>query len=185
MQPLFSSYKGVPGWSESRPICDQPGTGAPSNSGVMLRIQEGVVVFVYMDIENLRWSWDESRREASEDVSLNVWTIRSEDEGLTWTGRQQIFDGYCGALINMIQTSTGKIVVPIQRLVRHPCQYAICVYVSADNGATWQHSNIIDLGGNGHHDGAMEPTMIELSDGRLWMLIRTNLGRSWSAFSSD
>ena len=45
--------------------------------------------------------------------------------------------------------------------------------------------NIIDLGGHGHHDGAMEPTMVELSDGRLWMLIRTNLDRFWSAFSSD
>ncbi|MCZ6679941.1 MAG: sialidase family protein [Candidatus Poribacteria bacterium] len=172
-------------WSEPRPIDDAPGPGTPSSSGVMLRTHEGVIVFVYMDMANFKWSWDEDRREAAEDVSLNVWAIQSPDEGITWTGRQQIFDGYCGALIHMIQTSSGEIVVPIQRLVRDPCRHAICVYVSADSGTTWQHSNIIDLGGHGHHDGAMEPTLVELSDGRLWMLIRTNLGRFWSAYSTD
>jgi hypothetical protein len=75
--------------------------------------------------------------------------------------------------------------VPVQRLVRDPSRHAICAYVSADGGGTWRPSNIIDLGGHGHHDGALEPTLAELGDGRLWMLIRTNLGRFWESFSED
>ena len=172
-------------WSAPRPIYDGQGPGKPSSSGVMVRTREGVIVFVYMDMEGFKWVWDDNLHQAAENVNLNVWAIRSEDDGLTWTGRQQIFEGYCGALIHMIQTSTGEVVVPIQRLLRDPDRHGICVYVSADSGKTWCHSNIIDLGGHGHHDGAMEPTLVELSDGRLWLLIRTNLGKFWSAYSSD
>jgi hypothetical protein len=31
----------------------------------------------------------------------------------------------------------------------------------------------------------LEPTLVELSDGRLWMLLRTNWDRFWDAFSED
>jgi predicted neuraminidase len=41
------------------------------------------------------------------------------------------------------------------------------------------------LGGHGHHDGAVEPAVAELSDGRLLMLIRTSLDRFWEAYSDD
>jgi hypothetical protein len=138
-----------------------------------------------MDMEHYKWSWNETSAEADEDVSLDVWAIRSVDKGATWIGRTRIFEGYCGALIDMIETSSGEIVVPVQRLLRDPSRHALCVYVSADKGETWQPSNIIDLGGHGHHDGAIEPTLVELKDGRLWMLIRTNLDRFWEAYSSD
>ena len=181
---VISVDKGVT-WSAPRPMYDGQGPGRPSSSGVIVRTREGVIVFVYMDMAGFKWIWDDDLHQVAEDVSLNVWAIRSEDEGLTWSGRQQIFEGYCGALIHMIQTSTGEIVVPIQRLLRDPDRHGICVYVSGDRGETWRHSNIIDLGGHGHHDGAMEPTLVELSDGRLWLLIRTNLGKFWSAYSSD
>jgi sialidase-1 len=181
---VTSSDKGKT-WSEPRPIYDGTGPGVPTGSGVLLRTREGTIVFVYLDMGTYKWSWDDTRHEAAADVRLDVWAIRSTDEGATWTGRQKIFDGYCGALINTVQTHTGEIVVPIQRMLRDPCRHAICVYVSADDGETWRHSNIIDLGGHGHHDGAMEPTVVELNDGRLWMLIRTNLDLFWNAYSSD
>lgn len=181
---IVSANHGVT-WSQPRPIYEGPGPGIPGSSGVLIRTHDGALVYVYMDMEDFKWSWDDERQEAAEDVRLNVWAIQSEDEGESWDMRQQLFDGYCGALINMIQTRTGEIVVPIQRMLRDPCRHAICVYGSSDNGANWWHSNIIDLGGHGHHDGAMEPTIVELNDGRLWMLIRTNLGVFWSAYSSD
>ena len=59
------------------------------------------------------------------------------------------------------------------------------VYKSTDDGKTWKASNLIDLGGQGHHGGVTEPTLTELPDGRLWMLIRTNWGEFWSAYSHD
>ena len=172
-------------WSAPRPMARGTGPGRPSNSGMFVRTHEGVVVFVYMDMQDMKWSWSSAKAEAAGNVSLDVWAIRSVNEGRTWTGRKRIFEGYCGALINMIQTRSGEIVAPVQRLVRDPSRHAICVYVSADDGKTWRPSNVIDLGGHGHHDGALEPTLVELDDGRLWMLIRTNWDRFWSAYSSD
>lgn len=67
-------------------------------------------------------------------------------------------------------------------------------YVSDDDGATWQRSNTVitpDHTGGGHHKGirwnhgAVEPTVIELNDGRLWMLVRTPHDRHYESFSDD
>jgi len=181
---LTSADEGA-SWSEPRTIYAGKGPGLPAEGGLALKTRDGVIVYVYMDRSTFRWSWDEAKREAGRDARLDVWVIRSLDDGKSWTGRRRIFKGYCGALINMIQTRTGELVAPVQRLLRDPSRHAICVYVSRDAGRTWDHSNIIDLGGHGHHAGAMEPTVVELRDGRLWMLIRTNLDRFWEAYSSD
>ena len=181
---LTSADEGV-SWSAPTTICAGKGAGRPAEGCLALRTRDGVIVYVYMDLANLRWSWDEARKEAGRDVRLDVWVIRSLDDGKSWSGRRRVFKGYCGALINMIQTRTGELVAPVQRLLRDPSRHAICVYVSSDSGRTWAHSNIIDLGGHGHHAGAMEPTIVELRDGRLWMLIRTNLDRFWEAYSTD
>ena len=172
-------------WSRPRRIYRGEAPGVPSPAAVLVRTRGGVLVCVYMDISTFRWEWDVPRREAASDVRVDVWSIRSTNEGRTWSGRQRIFAGYCGALIDMIETSTGELVVPVQRLVRDPCRHAICVYSSPDEGRTWSPSNVLDLGGHGHHDGTMEPTLAELGDGRLWMLLRTNLGEFWSTYSED
>jgi hypothetical protein len=171
-------------WSEPSPIYEGPGPGRPGG-GVLQKTHDGVLVYVYMDMETYQWAWDNDRKEPAEDVRLDVWAIRSLDEGRTWVDRQPIFEGYCGALINIVQTRSGHLVVPVQRLLRDPGRHAQCTYVSADNGQTWQRSNVIDLGGHGHHDGVCEGTVVELQDGRLWMLLRTNWDCFWEAYSSD
>lgn len=67
-------------------------------------------------------------------------------------------------------------------------------YVSDDDGLTWRMSNIVtvpDHQGGGHHKGirwnhgAVEPTVIELNDGRLWMLVRTPHDVHYESFSDD
>ena len=60
-----------------------------------------------------------------------------------------VMQGYCGAIITIIQTSTGEIVAPIQRLLYDPGRSATSTYVSTDDGASWANSNTIDLGGHG------------------------------------
>ena len=40
--------------------------------------------------------------------------IRSLDDGKTWIDRQMIFKGYCGALIDIIQTRSGGRSAPPQ-----------------------------------------------------------------------
>ena len=171
-------------WSEPAPICDVP---KPDIPGIYLavRTRDGVIVLLYTDDSTFKWGWDDAKGEPAPDVQTDVWSIRSLDEGKTWGDRQMILDGYCGALIDMIQTGTGRIAVPVQDLFRNPGRHEIRPYYSDDDGKTWHSEQIIDLGGHGHHDGALEPTLVELSDGRLWMLIRTNWDYFWEAFSED
>ena len=89
-------------------------------------------------------------------------------------------------MINMIQMSrNGPIVAPIQDLWYDPDRNVQPVFTSGDNGKSWTKSNVIDLGGHGHHDGAMESIVIELNDRRVWMLIRTNWDYFWEAYSMD
>jgi len=171
-------------WSEPRSVYDGPAPGIPSDACKLLRTRDGVLVLVYMDMSVRKWGWDSAKHDAP-GARLDGWVIRRLDEGKTWVDRQRLLEGYCGALIDIIQTSSGRIVVPIQQMLHNPGRHAIRTHVSADDGKTWELGNIIDLGGCGHHDGAMEPTLAELSDGRLLMLIRTTLDRFWEAYSTD
>jgi hypothetical protein len=117
---------------------------------------------------------------------MEVWSVRSLDEGRTWSDPICIFnEGYCGCLIGGVRTRSGRIVLPIQKLLYDPGRHGQCTYYSDDEGLTWRHSHIIDIGGHGHHDGCFEGALVERRDGRLWMLLRTNLGRFWQAFSGD
>lgn len=176
-------------WPERRviyegPGSENPGPGIPSGSGQFFRTRDGVLVLVYRDARIL--NWDKETGEAKEGSRSDVWSIRSLDGGKTWVDRQKIYEGICGhPPINLLQTRNGNLVVPVQYYLPNPGRNAIKTYVSADNGKTWRNGNTIDLGGHGHHDGAFEPTMVELKDGRVWMLIRTNWDRFWEAFSED
>jgi hypothetical protein len=64
-----------------------------------------------------------------------------------------------------------------------------CVY-SDDNGETWKKSpaqltapRYTDFNGSGY--GACEPVIIELKDGRVYMLARTETGRLYESYSKD
>ena len=151
----------------------------------LLRTAEGVIVMVYMDKSTAKWGWDNDLHAPIPDAGLQVKSMYSLDEGRTWSKPELLYDGWCGAIINMMQTREGRIIVPIQRLLFDPGRHAQVTYSSDDEGRTWRRSNIIDFGGHGHHDGICEGTLVELLDGRIWMLLRTTLGRFWQAFSDD
>jgi len=153
-------------------------------AGNAILTPSGALMFFYRDFENKRFRWDDEAGEAIE-ARLDVWCIRSVDGGQTWIDRQLIYDGWCGAIQDMIVTTTGAAVVPIECLLSNPGRHGTYTVRSADDGATWEPSSLIDLGGRGHHDGAMEATLTELSDGRIMMLLRTTLDRLWRAWSYD
>jgi hypothetical protein len=67
-------------------------------------------------------------------------------------------------------------------------------FYSDDDGETWQRSNLIDVPPHQPNerdkairwqDGASEPTIVELLDGRLWMIIRTAQDNHYQSFSTD
>ena len=68
------------------------------------------------------------------------------------------------------------------------------VYYSDDDGRSWKISTQVTVplhqSGGVHqgvrwNHGAVEPTIVELQDGRLWMIIRTSQDKHYQAFSSD
>lgn len=68
------------------------------------------------------------------------------------------------------------------------------VYYSDDDGRTWKASAQVTVPphrkggfhqGTRWNHGAVEPTVVELNDGRLWMLMRTSQDRHYQAFSED
>ena len=153
----------------------------------IVRTRNGVVVFAFMNEKEKhldRKDWRNSY--------LPVYVTRSLDDGLTWEAPRKIQDGWCGAVRTIVELESGRLVLPCQvgitteTAIRHVAHS----FVSDDEGKTWKRSNTIDLGGKGSHAGAMEPTIVELKDGRLYMLIRTSLPWEdkiwfWEASSSD
>lgn len=135
-------------------------------------------------------------RQAAIDRFIDLYHIRSTDGQSAWTQPERIFEGYCGAIQGLFQLSSGRIVAPFADWIggrpRTPPtgpSETTCVY-SDDGGMTWQESPsrltapcFADY--NGGNYGACEPTIIELHDGRVWMLIRTQAGEMYESFSPD
>ena len=175
-------------WSEAQKVCeglDGLRRGGEPASASIVRTRGGALVIVYLDSTTYNFSWDDSTNQPKDDCRLEIWAIRSLDDGKTWIDRQRILEGYNPNFFGFIQTRDGRLVATVPHMVRDPGRYVACSLVSGDDGKTWKRSNLIDLGGHGHHSGAMEPTVTELGDGRLLMLIRTHWGRFWEALSDD
>ena len=102
-----------------------------------------------------------------------TYAIRSLDGGETWQDLQKLHDRHTGAIRDILQTRSGRIVFTSMKLLNNPGRHSVMTYWSEDSGQSWHPSNLIDLGGNGHHDGATEGTIVELKDGRLLQYIRT------------
>lgn len=151
----------------------------------LIRTVNGVIVLVFMNMADYKWAWNAEQRLPAPDARLPVWAVRSVDEGRTWTDAQMIYDGYCGDIHDIFETRDGTIIAPVQELMYEDGRHALRPRYSTDGGKTWRRSNLLDIGGRGHHDGLIESTLAQSADGRVWMLCRTNLGRFWSAYSDD
>ena len=173
-------------WSETLPAAHGQKAQEPAACAI-LETAPGHWVMVFLDILSPRrhFGWNDQTGEPDAASCLELHAILSPDGGRTWSDRQMLLDGYNANFFGFIRTTKGRLVLVAEHLVTGPARWVCCSLVSDDEGATWQRSNLIDIGGHGHHDGATEPTVAELGDGRLLMIIRTNLGFLWQAFSED
>jgi hypothetical protein len=85
-------------------------------------------------------------------------------------------------------------VLAAHALVNHPKRQSAVVFLSDDDGDQWKMVALPAIEGPGvvwPHKGfrwencGAEPTVVELLDGRLHMLIRTSHDQFWESFSSD
>jgi len=175
-------------WSEGQPVCEGLAglcEGREPATFYIVRTRSGALVVVYLNSETYHFSWDRTINQPKDDCRLEIWSVRSLDGGKTWIDRQRILDGYNPNFFGFIETGDGRLVATVPHLVRDPGRYVACSLISDDDGKSWKRSNLVDLGGHGDHSGAMEPTVAELSNGHLLMLIRTQWGRFWEALSED
>ena len=156
-----------------------------SNERALIYTREGVLILACMNLAEKVWKWNTTTHDADPGTTLPTYALRSLDQGKTWEAPIKLHDEWSGCVRNMIQKDDGRIVFTAMRLLNNPGRHSVLTYSSMDQGASWKASNVIDLGGNGHHGGATEATVVALKDQRLWKLIRTNLGVFWQAWSDD
>ncbi len=155
-----------------------------SNERALLLTKNGALVLGCMDLNGRKWTWDPKIHDAP-GAELPTWVMRSTDGGRTWSDMQQLHKEWTGAVRDLIQTKSGRLVLTTMKLLNNPGRHSVLTYVSDDDGKTWQAGNLVDLGGAGHHGGVTESCVVELRDGRIWTLIRTNWGEFWSGYSHD
>ncbi len=153
----------------------------------LLRLDDGTIVFAFMNERRRQQGgpWGKGGEAEAAKWIIPVCITRSTDDGKTWSEPLTIQERWCGAIRSMIQLRSGRIVLVGQKVI--PWRHVTLTFVSDDQGKTWEASNLLDMEtkDSGDHGGTMEGTIAELTDGRVYHLLRTTRGWFWEAFSSD
>ena len=138
---------------------------------------------------------------------LDIWYTRSLERWKKWTEPRPVFQGYGGGgPMHPTELENGRIVMAFDYRIlgerRNRYRWSmpgegvdaftyhgpfVCTTIySDDGGKSWQLGNTVrspvpDVGTY----GANEPVALPLEDGRLWMLMRTQMGRQYESFSRD
>ncbi|HEX8522349.1 MAG TPA: sialidase family protein [Tepidisphaeraceae bacterium] len=142
-----------------------------------LRLRNGELMLVY------------GRRHSN---SLMTFHARfSTDEGETWSADSLVTPNAAYQTINngrIIQLQDGRLLAPVAmcrgKSWKDDYFFFDTVTWSDDNGRTW-HAIPQRLTVKGCSYGADEPALIELKDGRVMMLIRTDVGQIFRSYSKD
>jgi len=121
-------------------------------------------------------------------TDLKVWVRRSTDDAATWGPPVLVTpeDGY--HVMNnarVIQLRSGRLLAPVattRQVGTKQDDFRTVVHHSDDDGRTWQRGRTWLTAPK---RGAMEPGLIELRDGRVLQIIRTQTGRIWHSHSRD
>ncbi len=174
-------------WSDDKFECEAvPGMGG----GIPLLSQNGEIHLAALALRS------GGGRQIAVDRFIDVWHLRTKDGRTNWEKPKVIYHGYCGALLDFKQLSSGRLICPFAWWVpKRPCAPPVganlcTVFYSDDDGRTWTKSKS-DISSPcyphfvGNNYGADEPCVLELKDGRLWMLMRTQTGFLYESFSND
>ena len=174
-------------WSEPEALLESlpEGFGSP----LPLRTENGELQLFWMVRRG-------TGRRPAIDFFIDVWNAHCTGGRTQGTEPQRIFEGYVGSINGMTQLADGRIVVPFARWVGGrpsgpPTGSNVTTTVYSDDGGRTWHQSPAELtapcyeGYNGSNYGACEPTILQLADGRVWMLLRTQTGRLYESFSPN
>jgi predicted neuraminidase len=103
----------------------------------------------------------------------------TKDAGKTWSDPAPLMkESAWGSRSNGLKLATGELLLPIYHFHR---PYTSSVLISKDDGETWQRYGSV----RPESGIAAEPTVSQLSSGKLVMALRTNDGWLWTAHSQD
>ena len=165
-------------WSEQDEIVLPNEGGMNTMSVSFLRLKSGPIAMFYL------------RKDSRADCRPYV--RFSTDEAASWSEPTLCIDTPGYFVVNndrVIQLSSGRLVIPAARhsLPGEDFQSrgeAMC-YLSDDDGKTWRPSSTILEAPEGSRTGLQEPGVIELADGRVMMLSRTDQGSQFRSYSND
>ncbi len=140
----------------------------------LLRLSTGDVLFFYLQKNSL--------------TDLKAYVRRSTDDAKTWGPPVLVTaeDGY--HVMNnarVIPLRSGRLLAPVastKQVWTKNDDFRTSVYLSDDDGRTWRRGRSLLTAPK---RGAMEPGLIEMKDGRVMQIIRTQTGTIWRSFSSD
>ena len=173
-------------WRDDRAIERNPDDTVRHGRPLALLDRDGQTIHVFY------YGWIRYGAEPDNSRS-NVWTLRSTDGGRAWSERQLVWNGgFNGVVQPPIQTRTGRILLPFAYLAG-TSRFVGGVARSNDAGRTWDYTGGIEVPANADalprskklSGGALEPTIANLADGTVLMLIRTVTGVFWQSTSSD
>jgi len=136
-----------------------------------------------------------SRRPAV-DYFIDIWHLKTRNGGTVWEKPKRIFGGYVGSVNGLTQLSNGRILLPFGEWIAGVPEgpptgaHVTTVIYSEDGGDTWKKSPsrltapcYTDFNGSGY--GACEPCVVELKEGRVCALVRTETGILYESYSPD
>ena len=130
------------------------------------------------------------------------WLLRGTPDGKSW-GKPELLPGRLGHncfIRSHIVARDGRLIVPFQHYLREPkddatsygedrklCDPRNGVLISGDDGKTWSEHGNIRLTGSPRYFGWAEPSIVELADGTIKMVIRADRlgGVLYAAESKD
>jgi sialidase-1 len=166
-------------WGDLRVLIKQDPKYTQVYSPSLLRLKNGQILCTYMATILL---------EEGKSIIRDGLAMVSNDEGRTFSSPVKIWtEKPYGCASNVTkQLKNGRIIVPIEAVAGGLWTAAEhvtvgCIY-SDDGGAIWRESsNFVDV----PLRGAMEPHIEELKDGRILMIMRTQLGAVFQSISED
>ena len=160
-------------WSDSFTLAENQGqmnVMSPS----LLRLKSGGLAMIYM-LKN-------------SEADCRVLYLTSSNEGKTWTQPRSVTPSirYWGMNNDrLVQLKSGRLLAPLWfvddwRKSHHTRGVMFC---SDDEGQSWKAGSEIDIPQGPR--GVDEPAVVELKDGRVLMMIRSDLGKVFKSLSSD
>lgn len=166
-------------WSDHRVlVTTNPGDVNVYNPN-LLRLPDGEILFLYQRYNELK---------AGVPPKASVYLRRSRDEGKTFVGDEPVYVGkpqsMASGVIKLL--SDGRIITPLERQTGNTWadndHAVVGSQFSDDRGKTWTECKTwCDL----PLRGAMEGHIEELRDGRLLIVMRTQLGAVFRSYSTD